>query len=192
MPIWPARGGATTGRRAPSAGSTWPTAWRWPHGSRHRCSRRLPKRTPAHTPSTKAEVGDHDENIDFAAVEDRLGSQLARKVRDTSIAIYRRALEHAADRGIIVADTKFEFGLDREGRLHLIDEVLTPDSSRFWPAGSYAAGTSPPSFDKQFVRDYLDRLKWDRRPPGPHLPAAVVQQTAAKYREAYRRLTAPL
>lgn len=151
---------------------------------------RLP--APLFTPATKANAGAHDENIDFAAVEDRLGSQLARKVRDTSIAIYRRALEHAADRGIIIADTKFEFGLDREGRLHLIDEVLTPDSSRFWPAGSYAAGTSPPSFDKQFVRDYLDRLKWDRRPPGPHLPAAVVQQTAAKYREAYRRLTAPL
>ena len=102
-------------------------------------------------------------------------------------------MEHAADRGIIIADTKFEFGLDREGRLHLIDEVLTPDSSRFWPDRELRGrGSSPPSFDKQFVRDYLDRLEWDRRPPGPHLPADVIEQTAAKYREAYRRLTAPL
>ncbi len=149
---------------------------------------RLP--APLFTPATKAEAGEHDENISFAAVEDLIGSHLAEKVHDTSVEIYQRAVEHAADRGIIIADTKFEFGLDREGRLHLIDEVLTPDSSRFWPAASYAVGSSPPSFDKQFVRDYLDRLDWDRGPPGPHLPADVIEQTAAKYREAYRRLTA--
>ena len=151
---------------------------------------RLP--APLFTPATKADAGAHDENISFAAVEDLIGSQLAEKVHDTSVEIYQRAVEHAADRGIIIADTKFEFGLDREGRLHLIDEVLTPDSSRFWPAAEYAVGASPPSFDKQFVRDYLDRLAWDRQPPGPHLPADVIEQTAAKYREAYRRLTAPL
>lgn len=151
---------------------------------------RLP--APLFTPATKADAGAHDENISFAAVEDLIGSQLADKVHDTSVEIYQRAVEHAADRGIIIADTKFEFGLDREGRLHLIDEVLTPDSSRFWPAGSYAVGASPPSFDKQFVRDYLDGLEWDRQPPGPNLPADVIEQTAAKYREAYRRLTAPL
>ena len=147
---------------------------------------------PLFTPASKAAAGAHDENISFAAVEDLIGSRLAERVHDTSVEIYQRAVEHAADRGIIIADTKFEFGLDREGRLHLIDEVLTPDSSRFWPAGSYAVGSSPPSFDKQFVRDYLDRLEWDHKPPGPHLPADVIEQTAAKYREAYRRLTAPL
>ena len=151
---------------------------------------RLP--APLFTPATKAEAGAHDENISFAQVEDLIGSQLAEKVHDTSVEIYQRAAEHAADRGIVIADTKFEFGLDREGRLYLIDEVLTPDSSRFWPADSYAVGSSPPSFDKQFVRDYLDTLDWDRRAPGPPLPADIIEQTAAKYREAYRRLTAPL
>lgn len=151
---------------------------------------RLP--APLFTPATKAEAGAHDENISFADVEDLIGSRLAEQVHDTSVEIYQRAVEHAADRGIIIADTKFEFGLDREGRLHLIDEVLTPDSSRFWPAERYSVGANPPSFDKQFVRDYLDRLAWDRRPPGPNLPADVIEQTAAKYREAYRSLTAPL
>lgn len=141
------------------------------------------------TPSSKAEIGEHDENIGFADVKDLIGEQLAARVRDVSIQIYERAAAHALERGIIIADTKFEFGLDREGRLYLIDEVLTPDSSRFWPVDQYRVGVSPPSFDKQFVRDYLETLDWDKTSPGPELPEAVLLQTAARYREALRRLT---
>jgi len=143
------------------------------------------------TPATKAAVGDHDENIPFAEVEKRIGSDLATRVRDTAIALYRFASEHAARRGIIIADTKFEFGLDAAGKLYLIDEALTPDSSRFWPAESYRVGTSPPSFDKQYVRDYLETLDWNKRAPGPALPREVIERTAAKYQEALRRLTGP-
>jgi phosphoribosylaminoimidazole-succinocarboxamide synthase len=141
------------------------------------------------TPSNKAAAGEHDVNIDFAAVVDLVGRDLAEQMRDASIRIYEFAVEHAAARGIIIADTKFEFGLDAEGQLLLMDEVLTPDSSRFWPMESYAPGTSPPSYDKQFVRDYLETLDWDKRPPPPPIPAQVIERTAAKYREAYERLT---
>ena len=141
------------------------------------------------TPSTKADVGDHDENIDFARTVALLGQDLAEQVRDASLRIYRESAAFARERGIIIADTKFEFGLDQAGKLHLIDEVLTPDSSRFWPADQYQPGMSPPSFDKQFVRDYLETLDWDKTPPGPELPEAIIQKTAAKYREAERRLT---
>jgi phosphoribosylaminoimidazole-succinocarboxamide synthase len=141
------------------------------------------------TPSTKAEVGAHDENIDFEQTRNLLGDALAEQVRDVSIAIYDRCAAYALERGIIIADTKFEFGLDDDDRLVLIDEALTPDSSRFWPADSYTPGKSPDSFDKQFVRDYLETLDWDKTPPGPALPAGVIEQTAAKYREAQRRLT---
>jgi phosphoribosylaminoimidazole-succinocarboxamide synthase len=141
------------------------------------------------TPSTKADVGDHDENIDFAQVENQLGRELAEQIRETSLSIYTQAADYALTRGIIIADTKFEFGLDEAGKLHLIDEVLTPDSSRFWPADSYRPGTSPVSFDKQFVRDYLETLDWDKKPPGPVLPQEVIDKTAEKYREAEIRLT---
>ena len=141
------------------------------------------------TPSTKAEVGAHDENIDFEKTRSLLGDTLAEQVRDVSIAIYDRCAAYALERGIIIADTKFEFGLDDDDRLVLIDEALTPDSSRFWPADSYTPGKSPDSFDKQFVRDYLETLDWDKTAPGPALPAGVIEQTAAKYREAQRRLT---
>jgi len=141
------------------------------------------------TPATKAEAGDHDENISFEAVCELIGESHATRVRDLSIEIYARAARYALDRGIIIADTKFEFGLDDEGRLHLIDEVLTPDSSRFWPVDSYATGISPPSFDKQFLRDYLDTLDWDKTAPGPDIPAEILQQTSSKYAEAYARLT---
>ena len=141
------------------------------------------------TPATKAAVGDHDENISYAQVEELIGATLAAKVRDMTIRIYERAAAFALERGIIIADTKFEFGQDEEGRLYLIDEVLTPDSSRFWPASEYKTGISPPSFDKQFVRDYLDTLDWDKTAPGPTLPADVMQKTAKKYREALERLT---
>jgi phosphoribosylaminoimidazole-succinocarboxamide synthase len=147
--------------------------------------------TPLFTPATKAEAGEHDVNISFEEVEELVGPQLAQRVRDVSIAIYRRASDYARDRAIIIADTKFEFGLDDDGRLFLIDEVLTPDSSRFWPASSYATGLSPPSFDKQYVRDYLDTLDWDKTAPGPSLPADVAEKTAEKYREAFRLLTGP-
>jgi len=146
---------------------------------------------PLFTPATKAEAGEHDINISFGEAEALVGARLAERVRNVSIEIYRRASDHARERGIIIADTKFEFGLDGEGRLYLIDEVLTPDSSRFWPASSYAMRTSPPSFDKQFVRDYLDTLDWDKTAPGPHLPAEIAERTAEKYREAYRLLTGP-
>ncbi|MDD5034375.1 MAG: phosphoribosylaminoimidazolesuccinocarboxamide synthase [Methylococcaceae bacterium] len=141
------------------------------------------------TPSTKAELGSHDENIEFARTVELLGRKLAEQVRDVSLRIYSEAAAYALERGIIIADTKFEFGLDQEGELYLIDEVLTPDSSRFWPVDEYRVGISPPSFDKQFVRDYLETLDWDKTPPGPHLPAEVLAKTAAKYREAQLRLT---
>ncbi len=148
---------------------------------------KLPK--PIFTPSTKAEVGDHDENISFDKAVELLGREIAEQVRDVSIAIYQEAAEYAAQRGIIIADTKFEFGLDPEGKLVLIDEVLTPDSSRFWPADSYEPGCSPPSFDKQFVRDYLETLDWGKTAPGPELPDEIAAKTAEKYQEALRRLT---
>jgi phosphoribosylaminoimidazole-succinocarboxamide synthase len=144
---------------------------------------------PIFTPADKAPVGQHDENISFAQVEQRLGPALAAQLRDMTLRIYREAAEYARARGIIIADTKFEFGLDESGTLHLIDEVLTPDSSRFWPAETYRAGISPPSFDKQIVRDYLETLDWDKKPPGPELPDAIVEKTSAQYREAQRLLT---
>jgi phosphoribosylaminoimidazole-succinocarboxamide synthase len=141
------------------------------------------------TPASKAAAGDHDENISFDDVVGLIGDQLANQVRELSIAIYERAARFALGRGIIIADTKFEFGLDDNDRLFLIDEVLTPDSSRFWPVDGYRTGISPPSFDKQFVRDYLDTLAWDRTAPGPELPADVLLKTSEKYQEAYTRLT---
>ncbi len=143
---------------------------------------------PIYTPSTKAEVGEHDENVDFAYTVKLLGQSLAEQVRDASLAIYCQARDYAAQRGILIADTKFEFGLDEQGQLVLIDEVLTPDSSRFWPATDYQPGSNPPSFDKQFVRDYLETLDWNKQPPAPHLPAEVIEKTAAKYAEAQTRL----
>ena len=145
---------------------------------------------PIFTPSTKAAVGDHDENISFAQCEAIIGTELAAQVRDTAIKLYTTAVEYAATRGIIIADTKFEFGLDEDGTLTLMDEVLTPDSSRFWPADSYAEGSNPPSFDKQFVRDWLESTGWNKQAPAPAVPADVVQKTADKYREALTRLTA--
>jgi phosphoribosylaminoimidazole-succinocarboxamide synthase len=141
------------------------------------------------TPSTKAAQGQHDENINYDQTIALLGQSLADKVRSTSLALYREAAFHAESRGIIIADTKFEFGLDADGELHLIDEVLTPDSSRFWPQDSYQVGSSPPSFDKQFVRDYLETLDWNKQPPAPTLPLEIIQKTAAKYLEAEERLT---
>ncbi len=144
---------------------------------------------PIFTPSTKAAVGDHDENITFAQCEAIIGAELAAKVRDTAIALYSAAVEYAATRGIIIADTKFEFGLDEDGTLTLMDEALTPDSSRFWPADSYAEGSNPPSFDKQFVRDWLESTGWNKQPPAPRVPDDVAQKTADKYREALVRLT---
>ncbi|GMR17219.1 MAG: phosphoribosylaminoimidazolesuccinocarboxamide synthase [Gammaproteobacteria bacterium] len=143
------------------------------------------------TPATKAAAGDHDENIGFTAMQALVGGALAARVRDISLRIYERAAAYALQRGIIIADTKFEFGLDDAGRLYLIDEVLTPDSSRFWPAADYRPGGSPPSYDKQFVRDYLDTLAWDQSAPGPALPDGILRRTAQKYREALQILTAP-
>ena len=144
---------------------------------------------PLFTPSTKAALGAHDENISFAKMIELVGRETAERVRDTSLAIYIRARDHAETRGIIVADTKFEYGRDADGTLVLIDEAVTPDSSRFWPIDRYAPGASPPSFDKQFVRDYLETLDWDKTAPGPELPAEIAAKTAEKYREAQRRLT---
>ena len=141
------------------------------------------------TPAYKAEAGQHDENIDFDKVIELVGEKLATRVRDIAIRIYERASAYALERGIIIADTKFEFGTDEQGRLYIIDEMLTPDSSRFWPVDGYAVGISPPSFDKQFLRDYLETLDWDKTPPGPDLPAKILEKTAAKYREALTRLT---
>jgi phosphoribosylaminoimidazole-succinocarboxamide synthase len=148
---------------------------------------RLPQ--PLFTPATKAQLGDHDQNIAFADAAALIGPQLAAAVRDRALALYSFAAEHALRRGIIIADTKFEFGVDTHGTLTLIDEVLTPDSSRFWPADSYRVGISPPSFDKQFVRDYLETLDWNKKAPGPKLPAEVIARTSEKYREALARLT---
>lgn len=143
---------------------------------------------PIYTPSTKAEMGEHDENIDFDATVERVGRELAEQVRDVSLTVYERAAEFAREKGIIVADTKLEFGTDADGRLVLIDEVVTPDSSRFWPQSEYDTGISPPSFDKQYVRDYLETLDWDKQEPGPRLPQEVIDNTAAKYREAQTQL----
>jgi phosphoribosylaminoimidazole-succinocarboxamide synthase len=143
---------------------------------------------PIFTPSTKAKVGDHDDNIDFPAMQALIGTEMALRVRDVSLAIYLRAAGYARERGIIIADTKFEFGIDSDGELYLIDEVLTPDSSRFWPVDQWQLGISPPSFDKQFIRDYLETLDWDKKPPGPALPSAIIEQTQQRYREALRRL----
>ena len=152
-----------------------------------RLADRLPE--PIFTPSTKAALGSHDENVSFEHVVRTLGRELAEQVRETSLRLYREAADYALARGIIIADTKFEFGLDEEGQLVLMDEALTPDSSRFWPADQYQPGVNPPSFDKQFVRDYLETLDWNKQPPGPELPAEIVARTAAKYREARERLT---
>ena len=148
---------------------------------------RLPE--PLFTPATKAEIGAHDENIDYERTVSLIGRGLAEQVRATALALYQFAAEHARARGIIIADTKFEFGIDAAGHLTLIDEALTPDSSRFWPTDTYRAGISPPSFDKQFVRDYLETLTWDKRAPGPKLPEEIIRNTGEKYAEALRRLT---
>jgi phosphoribosylaminoimidazole-succinocarboxamide synthase len=144
---------------------------------------------PIFTPSTKAAAGTHDENITFAEVERLVGPELAARVREAAIALYSEAAEYAARHGIIIADTKFEFGLDDKGKLYLIDEALTPDSSRFWPAGEYRPGTNPPSFDKQFVRDWLEAQHWDKQPPAPALPSEILAKTAEKYQDALRLLT---
>ncbi len=144
---------------------------------------------PIFTPATKAAAGQHDENVPFEVIEQAIGAGTAARVRELAFALYGFAADYARARGILIADTKFEFGLDERGEVVLMDEALTPDSSRFWPADSYRAGTSPPSFDKQYVRDYLETLDWDKRPPGPRLPPAVIAGTVEKYREAERRLT---
>ena len=141
------------------------------------------------TPAYKAEAGAHDENISFEKVVELIGEKLAARVRDISIEIYERAATYALERGIIIADTKFEFGLDEQGRLFIIDEALTPDSSRFWPVDGYEIGTSPPSYDKRFVRDYLETLDWDKTAPGPELPAEIIERTADKYHEALTKMT---
>jgi phosphoribosylaminoimidazole-succinocarboxamide synthase len=148
---------------------------------------RLPE--PIFTPATKAEAGAHDENVDFDAVVAAIGEDIAHRVRELALALYGYAASYALERGIIIADTKFEFGLDEAGQVVLMDEALTPDSSRFWPLDTWRPGISPPSFDKQYVRDYLETLDWDKRAPGPRLPAGVIQRTAEKYEEALRRLT---
>ncbi|MBT8062649.1 MAG: phosphoribosylaminoimidazolesuccinocarboxamide synthase [Xanthomonadales bacterium] len=140
------------------------------------------------TPSTKAALGEHDENVDFETIVGLVGEEMANRVRDISIRIFSEAGDYARERGIIIADTKFEFGLDENGELRLMDEVLTPDSSRFWPAGSYQPGSSPPSYDKQYIRDYLETLDWDKTAPGPHVPEEVIQVTADKYAEVCRLL----
>ena len=145
---------------------------------------------PIFTPATKAEAGEHDENIDFATTEKIIGAARAHEVRDTAIRLYREAADYALTKGIIIADTKFEFGLDANGVLHLIDEVLTPDSSRFWPLDSYRTGVSPESFDKQFIRNWLDSIGFDRKPPAPVVPPDIAQKTSDKYRDALTRLTA--
>jgi len=155
-------------------------------------AQKLPE--PIFTPAAKAELGEHDENISFEQVIALIGERLAKQIRDVSICLYKEASEYAASRGIIIADTKFEFGLDTEGQLVLMDEILTADSSRFWPAETYHVGSNPPSYDKQFVRDWLETVRvdgkaWSKSPPAPELPAAVIEQTALKYREALARLT---
>jgi phosphoribosylaminoimidazole-succinocarboxamide synthase len=151
---------------------------------------------PIYTPAAKAAVGEHDENITFEQTVAMIGADLAPRIRDISLRLYQAASEFAATKGIIIADTKFEFGLDADGTLTLMDEVLTPDSSRFWPAESYQAGTNPPSYDKQFVRDWLEQAlvdgkPWSKTPPAPRVPDAVIARTAAKYQEAWQRLSAP-
>ena len=143
---------------------------------------------PIFTPATKANVGDHDENIDFESVKNLIGEELANKVRDISLRIYSEAVEYATGKGIIIADTKFEFGLDEDNQLVLIDELLTPDSSRFWPIESYKIGISPPSFDKQYVRDYLETLNWNKKSPGPKLPDEIIKKTSEKYQDARKKL----
>ncbi|MFM8518260.1 MAG: phosphoribosylaminoimidazolesuccinocarboxamide synthase [Nevskiaceae bacterium] len=152
-------------------------------------ARRLPQ--PRFTPASKAPAGQHDENIAYAEGEATVGAVTAARIRDTSLALSAFAAAHARERGIIIADTKFEFGLDEQGQLTLIDEVLTPDSSRFWPADTYRVGISPPSFDKQFVRDYLETLDWNKQAPAPRLPEDILRKTSEKYREALARLTGP-
>ncbi len=144
---------------------------------------------PIYTPSTKADVGDHDINIDFQRTVELIGIEMAERVRDVALKIYKRATDYARARGIIIADTKFEFGLDKNGELVLIDEMLTPDSSRFWPETEYELGISPPSYDKQIVRDYLETLDWDKTPPGPSLPKEIIERTGNRYREVLTRLT---
>jgi phosphoribosylaminoimidazole-succinocarboxamide synthase len=143
---------------------------------------------PLFTPSTKAAVGDHDENISYAQAEELLGAAMAGRVRDATLSLYIEAANYAATRGIIIADTKFEFGVDETGKLYLIDEALTPDSSRFWPADQYQVGSNPPSFDKQFVRDWLEASGWNKQAPAPRIPQEILEKTAAKYREAQQRL----
>jgi phosphoribosylaminoimidazole-succinocarboxamide synthase len=159
-------------------------------------AQKLPQ--PIFTPATKADIGEHDENISFEEAQAHCarvlgagvdGAALAAQAKEVALRLYREAADYAATRGIIIADTKFEFGIDQAGTLHLIDEALTPDSSRFWPADQYAEGSNPPSFDKQFVRDYLETLDWNKTAPGPELPPEIVERTAAKYREAYEKLT---
>jgi phosphoribosylaminoimidazole-succinocarboxamide synthase len=152
-----------------------------------RLADRLPE--PVFTPSTKAAAGSHDENVDIHRIAAEIGRELTERIASTSLALYREAAEYALTRGIIIADTKFEFGLDATGTLHLIDEALTPDSSRFWPADQYRPGSNPPSFDKQYVRDWLEASGWDKQPPPPPLPEEVIDRTADKYAEACRRLT---
>jgi len=144
---------------------------------------------PIFTPSTKAAAGSHDENISFEQAVEVLGEDIANRVKEASLTVYKECTQYARTRGLIIADTKFEFGLDEQGRLTLIDEVLTPDSSRFWPADQYKPGANPPSFDKQYVRDYLESLGWNKKPPAPKLPPEVIAKTAEKYREALTRLT---
>ena len=146
-------------------------------------------REPIFTPSSKAPAGQHDENISMDDVKKLIGADLTRQVCEASLQLYTRATEYARERGIIIADTKFEFGLDAAGKLYVMDEVLTPDSSRFWPADTYKTGSSPPSFDKQYIRDYLETLGWNKQPPGPKLPGVVIERTRAKYVEALQRLT---
>ena len=143
---------------------------------------------PIFTPATKANVGNHDENIDFGMTKDLIGEELANKVRDISLRIYSEAVEYAIGKGIIIADTKFEFGLDEDNQLVLIDELLTPDSSRFWPIESYKIGISPPSFDKQYVRDYLETLNWNKKSPGPKLPDEIIKKTSEKYQDARKKI----
>jgi len=145
---------------------------------------------PIFTPATKAALGAHDENVSFADIVGLIGEEVAAELRRLSLALYEFAAAHALERGIIIADTKFEFGLNEAGQVVLMDEALTPDSSRFWPVDTWRPGVSPPSFDKQYVRDYLETLDWNKQAPGPHLPAEVIRQTAARYEEAMRRLTA--
>jgi phosphoribosylaminoimidazole-succinocarboxamide synthase len=151
-----------------------------------RLAEQLPE--PIFTPSTKAAAGEHDENVGFDVIAARIGGELAERVRDATLQVYRFASDYAATRGILIADTKLEFGLDEDGVLHVMDEMLTPDSSRFWPADAYRVGASPPSYDKQFVRDYLETLDWDKTAPGPHVPPEVIAATRAKYAEALQVL----